>query len=463
MTTRQSRQNASKEGPVNERSNESARLTGSSEISNPPDVFTFLEKDEHSQSGAEDESTETATQGGPVTPSLNPELPMPNTPHYSDLEVHANEAHGPDVWQQGTQHGASFHSDSGISIGSSSPDIKSHTSERRQSSIADRWTDDAEEPYDFQDSPAPPPLPNFASPPRIWTSMMANDHDTPEAYYTSVPHVVPEMSQFPRISVPQGPSSAVNQPVQEPLYPENNLPSKLDRSGYDLLASSIDSRSEDFLQPLYRKFETLNNRMLLYLQDEISEIEERLRELDKQENQYCGDRPASRRAEARYPSHVQWHRIDLLNRSFAKVDQYNRALSTYSNLTKNLEPASTTDITAYREWIAKRAPIAKEEAAFLDHEADLVVAGPHKTLIPPSLSTQADRELQADVVIVAFTLVSTVIVFRVVPQLLARLVISAMVGIASLCTLQPSVLSNVRSIRDWRKSIVTYVLRYFFC
>ena len=143
------------------------------------------------------------------------------------------------------------------------------------------------------------------------------------------------------------------------------------------------------------------------------------------------------------------------------LDQ-DRALSSYSNLTKNLEPASTADITAYREWIKQHAPIAQEEVTFLEHEADLVVAAPNEPSILSPPPSQQDRELQTHVIIVAFTLVSTVIVFRVVPQLIARLVISAMVGIASLCTLQPAVLSDVRSIKDWRKGIAMYVLRSFF-
>ena len=328
LTARPSRQNGPKEGPLDQQSTESARSMGPSKIGNLPDVFTFLEKDEQShsgtESGAEDESTEIAMPRGPVTTSLDPELPMPNTPHYSDLEVHANKASEPEIWQQSTQHGASFHSDSGISMGSSSPDIKSHTSKRRQSSIQAGWPDDValdpfrEESHGFECSPHPPSLPNFASPPRRWTSMMAGIHDTPEAYYTSVPHAVPEEPQHSRTSIPHIPSPTASRPE------EDRLPSKPDRSGYDLLAASIGSKSEDSLRPLYRKFEILNNRILLYLQDEISEIEDRLRELDKQENQYYGDRPASRRTEARYPSHVQWHRTDLLNRSLAKIEQYSK-------------------------------------------------------------------------------------------------------------------------------------------
>ena len=134
-----------------------------------------------------------------------------------------------------------------------------------------------------------------------------------------------------------------------------------------------------------------------------------------------------------------------------------RALSSYSNLAKSLEPASSIDIAAYREWIGKHAPIPNKEAAFLDHGADLVVAAPSKSTTSSPLPSQDERELQTHVIIVAFTLVSTVIVFRVVPRLLARLVISAMVGIASLCTLQPAVLTNLRAIRDWKKGIAMYV------
>ena len=294
-----------------------------SESSDLPDVFTFLEKEGQCHSGAEDGDAEVTTQGGPVPTAPNSELPMPNTPHYSDLEVHANEAHEQDLWQHSTQHEASFNSDSAISMGSSSPDVKLHRPRRRQSSFhTGIWRDDVvrdpfREPYGFECSTGPPSLPKFTSPTRSWTSTTANIIDTPEAYYTSIPHMIPEKAQYPNTF-----SSAASQTVQERVHQDQELPIKQERSGYDLLASTIDSNSDDFLRPIYRKFKTLNNRMLLFLQDEISEIEDRLRELDKQENQYSGDRPASRRAEARLPSRIQWHRMDLMNRSFAKVEQY---------------------------------------------------------------------------------------------------------------------------------------------
>ena len=41
--------------------------------------------------------------------------------------------------------------------------------------------------------------------------------------------------------------------------------------------------------------------------------------------------------------------------------------------------------------------------------------------------------------------------------MLGRLVISAMVGVASLCTLSPEVMTNLTCVRDWGKAIATYV------
>lgn len=79
------------------------------------------------------------------------------------------------------------------------------------------------------------------------------------------------------------------------------------------------------MKPIYRKFETLNHRILLYLQDEICEMEGEIRELDNaiaREDVMLGKTHASRRAEAKLPSQLQWRRLDLLGRSYTKVDQY---------------------------------------------------------------------------------------------------------------------------------------------
>lgn len=128
-----------------------------------------------------------------------------------------------------------------------------------------------------------------------------------------------------------------------------------------------------------------------------------------------------------------------------------RALTSYSNLTKSLEPASHADITAYRSWITKHAPIVESESAFLSKDSDLLCVSPST----PKSSFRSGTALETPVIVVAFGLLSTIIVFKLVPRILARLVISAMVGVASLCTLSPEVMNKPDSALDWRKAIAT--------
>lgn len=57
------------------------------------------------------------------------------------------------------------------------------------------------------------------------------------------------------------------------------------------------------------------------------------------------------------------------------------------------------------------------------------------------------------IIMVAVVLVSTIIVFKVVPQLLARLVISAVVGVGGFCTLAPRLLEDVSIVKDWKRAV----------
>lgn len=134
-----------------------------------------------------------------------------------------------------------------------------------------------------------------------------------------------------------------------------------------------------------------------------------------------------------------------------------RALTSYSNLTKSLEPASPADIHVYREWIAEHAPIVEQEAAFLNHELDLITVSAGANGSSRHLQSGNRAELETPVIIIAFTLVSTIIVFKFVPRFVARIVISAMVGVASLCMLSPAVLNDYQTIKHWRRGITMYV------
>jgi hypothetical protein len=108
-------------------------------------------------------------------------------------------------------------------------------------------------------------------------------------------------------------------------------------SGYELLAHKLSESSKGgasspgTIIPVYRKFEQLNHRVLLHLQDEICELEEELRYLDRciaQISPRDGTghvQPASRRGDARYGNELHHRRTELLGRVFQKLEQYSES------------------------------------------------------------------------------------------------------------------------------------------
>lgn len=109
--------------------------------------------------------------------------------------------------------------------------------------------------------------------------------------------------------------------------------------GYELLANKLSEapkKNSKFIRkggnvvPIYRKFEHLNHRVLLHLQDEVCEMEEELRYLDESINQISPRSetghafPASRRGDARYGSELHYKRTELLGRIFQKLGQYSK-------------------------------------------------------------------------------------------------------------------------------------------
>jgi hypothetical protein len=103
---------------------------------------------------------------------------------------------------------------------------------------------------------------------------------------------------------------------------------KLPLTGYELLASKLSAGSPggSTIKPIYRRFEALNHRLLLHLQDELSELEEQLHRLDTADTQRRraqeGILPASRRSEYLAGGELQWHKADILGKIGFKLGQY---------------------------------------------------------------------------------------------------------------------------------------------
>ncbi|KAG9660203.1 hypothetical protein KCU84_g15443, partial [Aureobasidium melanogenum] len=149
--------------------------------------------------------------------------------------------------------------------------------------------------------------------------------------------------------------------------------------GYELLAAKLTDGTIG-ARPMYRSFEHLHHRLLLYLQDEICEYEEELRNLDEWISQIGlvvsegKSKPASRRAEARITpadSELMFRRKFVLGEIFVKLERYHRAVESYCNASKDLQRPQEAEIARYCEWMSTHRPIDMTEAAFLKHEKDL--------------------------------------------------------------------------------------------
>lgn len=139
-------------------------------------------------------------------------------------------------------------------------------------------------------------------------------------------------------------------------------------SGYDLLASQL-SHGGDTTPPLpaiYRRFTTLNNRLLLQLQDEISEMEAELRRLDDVDAYHRQDMAASRRAD--------WAsgRLELLSKIHMKLEHYHASVLSVQKVKSATREAGPEDVETYRAWLAAHRPLQDPEMRFLDDDADLM-------------------------------------------------------------------------------------------
>lgn len=303
------------------------------------DVFAFMEKegqevdseeeDEEEDAGEDVRDEETST----TSTSPNVDNPFPQATKFKPVEGNTDGAEEQANWRKEVKREGSLHSDSGISVRSSSPERESPVPRHKYPSIrrASSSTGNVPNPaLSSQHALSTSPEaygPRSSGYPRDW-SPFGNHLEHPETYYGSTRPVVTQTMQRARVASPENHGQHTRQLVRGASHPHSPT-TKPKKPGYDTLAAVIDSRGDAFLKPIYRKFETLNHRILLYLQDEICEMEGELRELDKaiaREDEMMGKTHASRRAETKHPSPLQWRRLDLLSRSYTKVEQYSEWL-----------------------------------------------------------------------------------------------------------------------------------------
>ena len=166
----------------------------------------------------------------------------------------------------------------------------------------------------------------YATPPQLQQQLEPFPRHGHEALMSGNPHVVAHYGT----SAPM-----TTMPAQYPHPPSRSSSAGRPPSmtGYGLLAANLSSLDQggSTLTPVYRRFETLNNRLFLHLQDEIAELEEELRLVDEADalaRSMMGvdgsgrSPPSSRRKDSRNGKELEWRRLDVLGRIFTKVGHY---------------------------------------------------------------------------------------------------------------------------------------------
>ncbi|KAI9369357.1 hypothetical protein BJX61DRAFT_151631 [Aspergillus egyptiacus] len=221
-------------------------------------------------------------------------------------------------------------------------------------------------------------------------------------------------------------------------------------TGYALLAyrlsASAENKEHTSLPPLYRRFGDINHRVLLYLQDEISQLEEELRVLDDYEEmqrrgaaEQEGTRvpPASRRMDiqAQAYSSLHYRREEVMGALIQKTEQYNNALAAYSKVLQILPRAANSDIDTYRKWMKANNPIAANETRFLDHPRDLISLTPKLPTTAAAAAAAATTTtfkrpspFHSAIIIASAAIVLPLVAFSIVAEFSGRMIVVAVVG-----------------------------------
>ncbi|KAG5930253.1 hypothetical protein E4U42_002465 [Claviceps africana] len=154
------------------------------------------------------------------------------------------------------------------------------------------------------------------------------------------------------------------------VYPDlASHPDNLAPSGYHLLATKLSGDAcGQPISPIYRRFDALNHRLLLYMQEEINDLEHQLISLDVKNtaNRSCGGyvMPASQRQDLAH------QKTEILGLIGFKLSQYNHVLASYCKM-QDLPKPTWEDIYMYKSYLFTNKLIVEDETCFLD-ASDLI-------------------------------------------------------------------------------------------
>lgn len=320
-------------------------------VPDAPDVFEFLEEEPLNE-------TSTGNGDGSDDGSDQEQRDHQLAQEHDNEEADVDEGHESD--SQWSQHESSYLNSSlppnlspdTSSSGSSSLHGSDHFSEPAADHDTDRSTSPERSVKDHaSDNDVEPEPPSPAS--VKFASQLAAAQQRQNAHVAmqnlGPPNVPRRDVMYPYMPTPS--STAISPRYHQHMSPRT-LPraEKVPVTGYELLASRLSTHpsgaedgTENKIKPMYRKFEALNHRLLLHLQDEISELEEQLHRLDSADTQSrrAGTdgsvMPASRRAAQAAGGELQWHKTDILGKIGFKLAQYSMSLPPFWLIPYELE------------------------------------------------------------------------------------------------------------------------------
>ncbi|KAJ6083185.1 hypothetical protein N7467_007320 [Penicillium canescens] len=380
-----------------------------------PDVFQFLDQNDDSSSEATSDSSESSESDSSEDEQPTPPRPVQTTTNIQSPKPRANPVpHGILV------SGGNAPPKNAVP---SPPASKSPKQQRRPSAPHAPSTGNQLQIARKQTNRKPSPI--STSYPTSGKGQL--ELSRPEGYYARDEAALHRPPLPP--SPPRSPEDGLHHTT--PTKRRDSTTSQVS-SGYGLIASHLSKRQTRF-PPLYRRFESVNHRVLLHLQDEISQMEEDLHTLDEYEEMHrigtaeqegTKPLPASRRrdSQAQVYSSLHYRRMDLMGALIQKTEQYNNALSSYSKVLQTLPKASEKDIDGYRTWMKENHPIASAETRFLNHDADLV------SLTPRLAAGAAAAPVYVAIIIASGALLLPLLAFSMIAEFSGRLVVVTVVG-----------------------------------
>ncbi|MCJ1387038.1 hypothetical protein MMC17_010167 [Xylographa soralifera] len=407
-----------------------------------PNVFEFMVEDEEEGVGRGDAVELDGAQAAQplriraasISSSSSAERTYYTRPNSTQDDQHHR-------WNERSFPSGSSFTDSGISVRSSSPErdssimchrLLNHSpSHGKSKEVEENRSNDATDRY--------------ATSPRVLGPFGGGPDTSPEALYSMSSRPSFQDHEFDNSigHLPSHRSNGVAHEIQDedPTTSEDNL-----GFGHDHLASHISLDRATALKPIYRKFESLNNRALLHLQGEISGLEIQLENVNKAFADTSKASDSGGRCvdvDSDILRRLRWQHTELMRQILTNLERYNSALSSYSSLSKHVDAASEKDICTYQEWINDDSSLARTQDAFRNHHEDLV------TIASRNNSKATGSEKLA--VATGSAVLMTIVAFKITPRFFSRLVVGTVIGLAMSCSGITSTSMNIKRLRECGK------------